>query len=174
MLKKQGKAQNEGEEAQALPFNQDACFTKCIVQLLLISAASETVEKFYDQLSLHNLYILLECLDKSYRFAREFNQELGLRLKLWNDGFMADLKQLPGLTAQERESISTYLKILFRMYFHPKEGLNVESNSKKLFDLCSKVLKDYCLQQSELVSIMNSKRQEENSSSGSFRGAPQK
>ncbi len=60
------------------------------------------------------------------------------------------------------------------MYFNPKEGLNVESNSKKLFDLCSKVLKDYCLQQSELVSIMNSKRQEESSSSGSFRGAPPK
>jgi hypothetical protein len=58
---------------------------------------------------------------------------------------MADLKQLPGLTAQERESISTYLKILFRMYFNPKEGLNTESNSKKLFDLCSRVLKDYCL-----------------------------
>jgi hypothetical protein len=31
-----------------LPFNQDACFTKCIVQLLLISVTSETVEKFYD------------------------------------------------------------------------------------------------------------------------------
>jgi hypothetical protein len=31
------------------------------------------------------------------------------------------------------------------MYFSPKEGLNVESNSKKLFDLCSRVLKDYCL-----------------------------
>jgi hypothetical protein len=58
---------------------------------------------------------------------------------------MADLKQLPGLTAQERESISTYLKILFRMYFQPKDGLNVDTNSKKLFDLCSKVLKDYCL-----------------------------
>jgi hypothetical protein len=52
MLKKQGMgaaAQSEGQ----LPFNQDACFTKCIVQLLLISAASEIVEKFYDQLSLH-------------------------------------------------------------------------------------------------------------------------
>jgi hypothetical protein len=36
--------------------------------------------------------VILECLDQSYRFAREFNQELGLRLKLWNDGFMADLK----------------------------------------------------------------------------------
>ena len=109
-------------------------------------------------------------MDKSYRFAKEFNQELGLRLKLWNDGFMADLKQLPGLTAQERESISTYLKILFRMYFQPKDGLNVDTNSKKLFDLCSKVLKDYCLHQSELVSIMNSKR-EENSLSSSHRDA---
>lgn len=55
------------------------------------------------------------------------------------------------------------------MYFQPKEGLNVENNSKKLFDLCSKVLKDYCLQHSELVSIMNSKR-EENSHSSSMRG----
>ena len=49
------------------------------------------------------------------------------------------------------------------MYFQPKEGLNVEANGKKLFDLCSKVLKDYCLQQSELVSIMNSKREESHS-----------
>jgi hypothetical protein len=31
------------------------------------------------------------------------------------------------------------------MYFQPKEGLNFEDNSKKLFDLCSKVLKDYVL-----------------------------
>jgi hypothetical protein len=46
---------------------------------------------------------------------------------------MADLKQLPGLTAQERESILTYITILFRMYFNPKEGLEVEENSKKLF-----------------------------------------
>jgi len=39
--------------SKQLVFNQDACFTKCIVQLLLISVASETVEKFYDMLSLH-------------------------------------------------------------------------------------------------------------------------
>jgi len=80
-------------------------------------------------------------------------------LKLWNDGFMPELKQLPGLLSQEKESISGYLEILFRMYFTPKESLNVEANSKKLFELCSRVLKDYCLQQSELNSIMNSKRE---------------
>ena len=78
---------------------------------------------------------------------------------------MADLKQLPGLTAQERESISTYLTILFKMYFSPKEGQSIDDNSKKLFDLCSKVLKDYCLQQSELNSI-NSSKQEENNHAG--------
>jgi hypothetical protein len=31
MLKKQGKPSHEAEDAQTLPFNQDACFTKCIV-----------------------------------------------------------------------------------------------------------------------------------------------
>jgi len=31
------------------------------------------------------------------------------------------------------------------MYFTPKDGLDVEVNGKKLFDLCTKVLKDYCL-----------------------------
>lgn len=155
--KKQGQA---AEEARAhLPFNQDACFTKCIVQLLLISAVQEAVEKFYDQLQLPHLAALLECLDRSYRFAKEFNAELGLRLKLWNEGFMSELQQLPGLTAQERESISTYLKILFRMYFAPKEGQAGEAAG--LFGLCSKVLKDYCLQQSELVAVMSSKREEE-------------
>ena len=55
MMKKQGgdSVERERETSLAkseLPFNQDACFTKCIVQLLLISAASETVEKFYDQI----------------------------------------------------------------------------------------------------------------------------
>ena len=43
----------EAANAKALDFNQDACFTKCIVQLLLIGVAAETVEKFYDLLSLH-------------------------------------------------------------------------------------------------------------------------
>lgn len=65
----------------------------------MINTVSDFIDVYYDQLSLSNLNILLECLDKSYRFAREFNQELGLRLKLWKEGFMADLKQLPGLTA---------------------------------------------------------------------------
>lgn len=46
------------------------------------------------------------------------------------------------------------------MYFQPKEGQNVDNNSKKLFELCSKVLKDYCLQQSELIAINNSKQEE--------------
>ena len=79
---------------------------------------------------------------------------------------MADLKQLPGLTAQERESISTYLSILFKMYFAPKEGQSIEANSKRLFELCSKVLKDYCLQQSELNAINNSKQEENNNNGG--------
>jgi len=48
-----------------LPFNQDACFTKCIVQLLLINTVADTVDKFYDQLSLH--VILFHNINHIYR-----------------------------------------------------------------------------------------------------------
>lgn len=61
-IKKQGQALEAKPVASKaeLPFNQDACFTKCIIQLLLISAVQETVEKFYDQLSLPVSRPLLE------------------------------------------------------------------------------------------------------------------
>lgn len=50
---KKEKSGGSSPSRHELPFNQDACFTKCIVQLMLISTAAETVEKFYDSLSLH-------------------------------------------------------------------------------------------------------------------------
>lgn len=39
---------DNSKQGADLPFNQDACFTKCIIQLLLINTVAETVEKFYD------------------------------------------------------------------------------------------------------------------------------
>jgi hypothetical protein len=74
MMKKQAKAEGEknldqSPEKNELPFNQDACFTKCIVQLLLISAASDTVEKFYEQLSLHVSTIFSNILEPLYPFG---------------------------------------------------------------------------------------------------------
>lgn len=41
-------SEEAAEPSSNLSFNQEACFTKCIVQLLLIGAVQEIVERFYD------------------------------------------------------------------------------------------------------------------------------
>ena len=43
---------NRSGKSEKLPFNQEACFTKCIVQLLLIGTVSEIADNFYDTLPL--------------------------------------------------------------------------------------------------------------------------
>jgi len=90
--------------------------------------------------------VLLDVLDSQYKFAKEFNSELSLRVKLHKSGYMAD-SDLPGLLALEEESVKVYLSILFKQFF-----INPKKNSQ-VFDLCTKVLKDYSLKHSELVSI---------------------
>jgi hypothetical protein len=47
-----------GDRQAELPFNQEACFNKCIIQLLLINTVNETVEKYYEVISLSVLIIL--------------------------------------------------------------------------------------------------------------------
>ena len=64
---------------------------------------------------------------------------------------MAQLDHLPGLLSQEEESLKVYLQILFKQFF--KADKSDKQICKPLFPLCSKVLKDYVLKHSELVSI---------------------
>lgn len=78
---------------------------------------------------------------------------------------MSHLDHLPGLLAQEEESLKVYLSILFKQYFKEKDQKakpDAETGNdvaKPLFALCSKVLKDYVLKHSELMSIKSSKQQ---------------
>ena len=75
-----------------------------------------------------------------------------MRFKLWKSGYMAELDHLPGLLPHEMESLRVYLSILFKQ-FHAKHS-NISST---LFEGIQKVLKDYNLKHSELISINNSK-----------------
>jgi brefeldin A-inhibited guanine nucleotide-exchange protein len=108
--------------------------------------------RYFDQLSDEQVQTLLKSLDSVYKFSKEFNSEVNLRFKLWKSGYMQELDHLPGLLAHEEESLKVYLSILFKQ-FHLKQS-NV---NKPLFALCSKVLKDYNLKHSELISINASK-----------------
>ena len=71
---------------------------------------------------------------------------------------MAHLKdEPPGFLELEEQALKAYLSILFKQYQRAREGRVQSSDqndvSTPLFALCSKVLEDYVLKHSELVSI---------------------
>ena len=148
--------------AQDLRQKFEKCYAKSATQLLLTKLVSDIVENFFKYLSTDQVRVLLQRLDAQFKFAKEFNSEINLRYQLWKQGYMSQLKHLPGLLSLEEESLRVYLSIRFKQHFGgSKQSINADEDdavSKPLFALCSKVLKDYVLKHSELVSINTSKK----------------
>jgi brefeldin A-inhibited guanine nucleotide-exchange protein len=91
---------------------------KCVLQLLIIQTLTELLA--VKQPSNVSWYIkskhmmkLLECFEKSYRFARKFNSDMPLRIALYKIGFM---KQLPNLLKQETTAVHSLIVNLNRLY----------------------------------------------------------
>jgi brefeldin A-inhibited guanine nucleotide-exchange protein len=55
---------------------------------------------------------IMDCMEKSYYFARKFNADMDLRLALYRIGFM---KQLPNLLRQETTAVSSLLTNILRL-----------------------------------------------------------
>lgn len=93
--------------------------TKCVLQLLMIETVSELFsnDSVYNEIPSKELLRLMALLKKSFQFARKFNADKELRMRLWREGFM---KQPPNLLKQESGSAATYISILFRMYHDDK------------------------------------------------------
>lgn len=88
---------------------------KCVLHLLLIQTLNETLIPIetYNSIDTDNLFILTECLQKSFIFAHDFNGDIEVRTQLYRMGFM---KQMPNLLKQETTSVSTFLGVYIRMY----------------------------------------------------------
>ena len=89
--------------------------TRCVLQLLMIETVNELFsnDAVYAQIPSVELLRLMALLKGSYSFAKKFNDNKDLRMRLWREGFM---KQPPNLLKQESGSAATYVSILFRMY----------------------------------------------------------
>ena len=94
--------------------------TRCVLQLLMIETVNELFSNndVYSQIPSPELLRLMALLKKSYTFAKKFNNDKDLRMRLWREGFM---KQPPNLLKQESGSAATYVSILVRMYFDEGE-----------------------------------------------------
>lgn len=123
-------------------------FVQCIAQVTLVNITSSILQLFYDNLSEKTVQEMLkQHLEKSNKFAKDFNSQLDLRLKLWRVGFMQAVENLPGLVAQEYRSLNVIISVYFNMYYESQK-MNGEADvklTKVLFETCSRVLKDYVL-----------------------------
>ncbi|ORX40224.1 hypothetical protein BD324DRAFT_644628 [Kockovaella imperatae] len=117
---------------------------KCVLQLLLIETTHELLQNddVYTTIPAEHLLRFMGVLDDSWRFARRFNADRDLRMKLWKVGFM---KQLPNLLKQESSSAATLINVLLRMYRDPREA---HRNSRtdvleRLVPLGTEIIKDF-------------------------------
>ncbi|KAI0397745.1 Sec7-domain-containing protein [Xylariaceae sp. FL0594] len=118
--------------------------SRCVLQLLMIETVSELFsnDAVYAQIPSAELLRLMALLKNSFLFARRFNEDKDLRMRLWREGFM---KQPPNLLKQESGAAATYIQILFRM-FSDASPLRAESRSEvenALVPLCKDVIKGY-------------------------------
>ncbi|KAK4999685.1 guanine nucleotide exchange protein for ADP-robosylation factor [Elasticomyces elasticus] len=123
-------------------FNQ--IITKCVLQLLMIETVSELFSNadVYDAIPSPELLRLMALLKRSYHFARRFNADRELRMRLFREGFM---KQQPNLLKQESGSASVYVSILLRMY-HDTGAERTASRPQTeaaLIPLCVDIISSY-------------------------------
>lgn len=120
--------------------------TRCVLQLLMIETVSELFsnDAVYAQIPSPSLLRLMALLKKSFLFAKRFNNDKDLRMRLWREGFM---KQPPNLLKQESGSAATYVSILLRMY-HDDSAERVRNRAdieSALVPLCADIVKGYVL-----------------------------
>ncbi|KAI0832272.1 Sec7-domain-containing protein [Hypoxylon sp. FL0890] len=118
--------------------------SRCVLQLLMIETVNELFsnDAVYAQIPSRELLRLMALLKKSFIFARKFNEDKDLRMRLWREGFM---KQPPNLLKQESGSAATYIQILFRMFADtsPSRAESRPEVEKALVPLCKDVIQGY-------------------------------
>lgn len=117
---------------------------KCVLQLLMIETLSELFENenFYESVPYNYLIRLANLLNESYKFAKKFNDDYDLRVRLWNAGV---IERLPNLLKQESSSLAVYLNIMFRMYCDDDK---TSTQTKKdilnsIIPLCTTIIERY-------------------------------
>lgn len=117
---------------------------KCVLQLLMIETLSELFENedFYEALPYKYSMKMSKLLEDSYNFARKFNDDYDLRVRLWNAGV---IERLPNLLKQESSSSAVFINIMFRMYCDDDKTKNEEKRIiiHTIIPLCNSITSRY-------------------------------
>lgn len=103
-----------------LKFSSQEIVIKCVLHLHMIQILSELFDNtdFYTIIPYNNLIELTRLLYNSYKFAKDFNEDYNLRVRLWNAGIV---DKLPNLLKQETSAVGVYISVLFRLYCDEKK-----------------------------------------------------
>ena len=120
--------------------------SRCVLQLLMIETVNELFsnDTVYAHIPSTELLRLMALLKRSFQFARRFNEDKELRMRLWREGFM---KQPPNLLKQESGAAATYISILFRMFADnaPERLESRPDIEAALVPLCKDIIMGYSL-----------------------------
>lgn len=123
---------------------KDSIVVKCILQLLLIESLSELFEddEFYELIKYKHLDRLTALLEKSFRFARKFNDDYNLRIRLWNSGV---IDKVPNLLKQESSAAAVFININFQIYSDKSKVTSKEKDmiSTSLIPMCVSIVERY-------------------------------
>ena len=118
--------------------------SRCVLQLLMIETVNELFSNHtvYAHIPSTELLRLMALLKRSFQFARRFNEDKELRMRLWREGFM---KQPPNLLKQESGAAATYVSILFRMFAdnEPERLKSRPDIEAALVPLCKDIINGY-------------------------------
>lgn len=101
--------------------------SKCRHQYSVIEMVYELCESydFYYAIPVENIIEISETVHSSYSFAKKFNEDSKLRMRVWNAGLV---ENLPNLRKQETQSLLLYVKILFNLYC---DGDKIDDETRK-------------------------------------------
>ncbi|CAH00924.1 Arf family guanine nucleotide exchange factor SEC7 [Kluyveromyces lactis] len=124
---------------------------KCILQLLMIESLSELfeVEQFINSIPFDEAIKLTTLLERSYEFARDFNDDYELRTRLVEARVS---NKIPNLAKQETSSSAVLINILFKLYLNRESSENgstkeIKKNQKNLLQrlvgICVSIVQRY-------------------------------
>lgn len=101
----------------------------------------------YVHLNNEQLFMLVDCLEESYEFSRQFNCNSEQRNVLWKAGFKG--KEKPNLLKHETQSLACILRILFKMFNDESRRDYKMKIQQRLIKICKNALQYYTILPSE-------------------------
>ncbi len=100
-----------------LAFPEQEILSKSLIHLNVVNYIKTVIVKeCLPHMPVKIAFVLLEALHESATFAKEFNQNVELRMRLRKAGFRSQSQQLPTLIHQEREALSGYFGLAYEIY----------------------------------------------------------